>query len=129
MAFPLGEDRDQHVGAGHLLAAGGLHVDMGALDDALETGGRLGVVVAFRDEVFEFLVDVLDEVLLQDLDVDRAGLHHGARVAVVGQREKQMLERRIFVMAIVGDRQCAVEGLFERAGECGHWGSGLTSFP
>jgi hypothetical protein len=44
VALALGEDRDQHVGAGHLLAAGRLDVDHRALDHALEAGGRLGVV-------------------------------------------------------------------------------------
>ena len=38
VAFALGKDRDQHIGAGHLLAAGRLHMDHGALNDALETG-------------------------------------------------------------------------------------------
>ena len=33
VAFALGEDRDQHVGAGHFLAAGRLHVHHGALHD------------------------------------------------------------------------------------------------
>ena len=41
MAFTLGKDGDQHIGAGYLLAAGGLHMDDGALDDALEAGGGL----------------------------------------------------------------------------------------
>jgi hypothetical protein len=44
MALALGEDRDEHVGAGHFLAAGGLDMDHGALDDALEAGGRLRIV-------------------------------------------------------------------------------------
>ena len=54
MALALGEDRDQHVGAGDLLAAGRLHVDHGALDHALEAGGRLGILGAVGDQVFQF---------------------------------------------------------------------------
>src|ERR1700686_2204845 len=41
VALALGEDRDQHIGAGHFLAARGLHVNDRALDDALEAGGGL----------------------------------------------------------------------------------------
>ena len=44
VALALGEDRDQHVGAGDLLAAGRLHMDDGALDHALEAGGRLAIL-------------------------------------------------------------------------------------
>ncbi len=46
-------------------------------------------------------------------------MHRGG-VGVVDQREQQMLERRIFVMALVGDGQRLVEGFFERSGEYGH---------
>src|SRR5256885_1345648 len=53
MALALGEDRDQHVGAGHLFAAGGLHMDDGTLDHALEAGGRLGVLVTFGHQIVE----------------------------------------------------------------------------
>jgi hypothetical protein len=35
MALALGKDGDEHVGAGHFLAAGRLHMDHRALDDAL----------------------------------------------------------------------------------------------
>jgi hypothetical protein len=55
VAFALGEDRDQHVGAGHFLAAGRLHMDHGALDDALEAGRRLGVLVISGDQVDQFV--------------------------------------------------------------------------
>ena len=48
MALALGEDRDQHVGAGHLFASGRLHVDHRALDHALEAGGRLGILARRR---------------------------------------------------------------------------------
>ena len=41
VALALGEDRDQHIGAGHLLAARGLHVHDGAVHHALEAGGGL----------------------------------------------------------------------------------------
>ena len=41
MAFALGKDGDQHIGAGHLLASRGLHMNDGALDDPLESSGRL----------------------------------------------------------------------------------------
>ena len=66
MALALGEDGDEHVGAGHLLAAGGLHVDDGALDDALEAGRRLRILAAVGDEVGELGVDVFDEVAAQE---------------------------------------------------------------
>jgi hypothetical protein len=40
VALALGEDRNEHVGAGDFLAAGRLHMDHRALDDALEACGR-----------------------------------------------------------------------------------------
>ena len=46
MRLALGEDRDEHVGARDLLAARRLDVDVGALNDALEARGGLGVVAA-----------------------------------------------------------------------------------
>src|SRR5262249_57800172 len=58
MALALGENRDQHIGAGHLLATRRLHVDDGTLDDALEAGGRLGILVAGADQVFELAFEV-----------------------------------------------------------------------
>ena len=107
MALALGEDRDQHVGAGHLLAAGGLHVGDGALDHALEAGGRLGVVVRIEHEAGELVVEISGELVAQQVEVDVAGAHHRRGVAVVEQRQEQMLERRVFVAALVGILQSA----------------------
>src|SRR5690606_25244151 len=36
VAFALGKDCDEHIGAGHFFAAGRLNMDDGALNDALE---------------------------------------------------------------------------------------------
>ena len=113
VALALGENRDQHVGAGHFLAAGRLHVDRRALDDALEAGGRLGLLAALDDEVFEFGVDVLRQTFLRRMS--RSTLQarkHRRGVGIVDQREQQMFERRVFVAALVGDRERPVQGLF-----------------
>ena len=120
MALALGEDRHQHVGAGHLFAARRLHVDHGALDDALEAGGRLRLVDRFDDEVVELGVEILDDVLAQLVEIDVAGAHHRRRVGIVDQGQQQMFERRIFVVALVGERQRLAKGLFERAGKYRH---------
>ena len=88
---------------------------MRPLDDTLKARCRLGVVIPLGDQRLEFLVDIVDKRLLQNVDVDRTGLHDGAGIAIVGEREKQMFERGIFVMMVVGDGQRAVERLFERA--------------
>ena len=43
VALALGEDRDQHIGAGHFFAPGRLDVDNGALNDPLEARRRFGI--------------------------------------------------------------------------------------
>ena len=68
----------------------------------------------------------------------------GRRILVLDQRQQEMLERRIFMVTLVGERQRAMERLFEAARKTGHsrslqlyWslhlyraGSvGITSFP
>ncbi len=121
VALALGEDRDQHIGAGDLLAAGRLHVDHGALDHALEAGGRLGVLAAVGDQVLQFGLEIAREIALELLGVDIARPHHRGRVLVVDQREQQVLERRVFMVTLVGERQCPVERLLEAARESWHY--------
>ena len=117
VALALGEDRDQHVGAGDFLAARRLDVDDGALDDALEAGGRLRILVGAGGEVGELGVDVFDEVAAQHVEIDVAGAHDRGRVLVVDQRQQQMLERGVFLVALAGERQRLMQGLLETAGE------------
>ncbi len=128
VGLALGEDRDQHVGAGHLLAARRLDVDGRALHDPLEAGGRLRLVLAVDDQVLEFGVEIVDDVLAQHVEIDVAGPHHRRGVGVVDQREQQVLERRVFVAAFVRERERLAKGLFERSGEYRHRAP-FTSFP
>ena len=91
VALALGEDRHEHIGASHLLAARGLHMGDGAMDDALEASGRLGVVMRIEYEAGEFVVEISGELVPQQVDIDVAGAHHRRCVAIVEQRQEQML--------------------------------------
>ena len=128
MRLALGENGDQHVGAGHLLATGRLDVERRALHDALEAIGRLGLLLTVDNEVFEFGVEVLNDGLAQRIEVDAARPQDSRRIDVVDQRQQQMLEGRVFVSALVGERERSTKGLFERAGENRHRAP-FTSFP
>ena len=84
MALALGEDRDEHVGAGDLGAARALDMDRRALDHPLEAGGRrrLGSLDV-GDQRVELLVEEGDDGLAQLVEIDAAGLHHPGRVRLV----------------------------------------------
>ena len=52
LAFLFVKDGHQHVGAGHLFLAGGLHAEDGALEHTLEPQGWLGITIriTFRQQ-------------------------------------------------------------------------------
>ena len=120
MAVALGEQRHQHVGAGHFLAARRLHVDRGALDHALEARGRQRLARVLGDDALQAIVDEGFEIVAQAVDVDAAGLEDGNRVVVLGHRQKQVLEGGVFVAAFSGEPEGAVEGSLEVLGQHGH---------
>ena len=80
-------------------------MDDGALDHTLEAGGRLGIVAPVRDQIGQFGIDVVDEIAPERVEIDAAGAHHRRRVLVVDQREQQMFEGGVFVVAFVGEGQ------------------------
>ena len=88
-------------------------MDHRALNHALETGGGFGVVVAFHHQVVELAVDVIDEIALELFEIDVARAHHGGGVLILDQRQQEVLERRVLVMALVRERERAVQGLFQ----------------
>ena len=120
MALALAEQRDEDVRPRHFLAPRRLDVEDRALDDALEPRRRRRIDARVGLERAEFGIEIFGDVGGQLVDVDRARLHHRGGVAVAGQREEEMFERRIFVMPAAGLGQRVVERVFEIAGEGGH---------
>ena len=138
MALALGEDRHQHVGAGHFLAARGLHVNDRALDHALETGGRLAILGAVGDQVFQLGFEIGDQAAAQLVEIDVTGAHHGGGVLIVDQRQQKVFKRRIFMVPLVGEGERPVQRLLKAARKRWHQlpisicigrPPNLTSFP
>ena len=117
MALAFAEDGDQHVRARHLLAAGGLHVDHCALAHPLEARRGLGVLAIVHDQRAPLVVHVVGEGGPERAELDVAGPHHTGRILVIDQAEEQVLERCVFVLALVGVGHRAMQGFFELAGK------------
>ena len=126
VALTLGEDGDEHVGAGDLLAARGLDMSHSAVDDALEPGRRLRVAMGIEHQPRQLAVDIAGELVAQQIEIDVASAHHRRGVTVVDQGEKQMLERGIFVAAFIGVLQRAPQSLLETGRERSHFGPTLS---
>ncbi len=126
MALALGEDGDEHVGAGHLLAARRLHMGDGAVNHALEARRGLGVAMGVEHQARELVVDIASQLVAQEIEVHVAGAHHCRRVAVVDQRQEQMLQRRIFMAALVGILQSAPQSLLKTGRKRSHLGPTLS---
>ena len=87
VAFALGEHRDQHVGAGHLLATGGLDMDRGALQHALKARGGFGVLGMAGHQVAKLVVDIGQDFAAQPVEIDAARAQHRDGVLILGQRQ------------------------------------------
>ena len=120
MAFALGEDGDQHIGARNLLAPRRLDVNDRTLNDALETGRRFGILVVAGDEIVEFGVEIVGDRPAQFVEIDIAGAHDGGRILVVDKRQEQVLKRCIFVVTLIGQSQSLMERAFEALRESRH---------
>ena len=81
------------------------------LDHPLEARGRLGVLIGIDDQARQFLVEIAAQLIAQSVEVDAAGMQHGGRILVVGQRQQQMLERGVFMATLVRIPQGAVQAL------------------
>ncbi len=108
--FAFREDGDQDVGAGHFVAARGLDVDDGALDDALEAGRGLGFFGRGFDQGFQIGLDIGVQGRAQLGEIDIAGAHDGGGIDVVDQRQEKVLKGRVFMMMRVGVPHCAMQG-------------------
>ncbi len=111
--FLLAEDGDQHVGAGDFLLAGGLDVQDGALDDALESLRGLRVGVGVRRQAGRVLVDEVGEHAAQLVEVDAAGLEDFGGRRIVEHREQQVLDGDELMLLLPRLDKSHVEGNFE----------------
>ena len=102
VTLALGENGDQHIGAGHFLAARRLDVNHRALNDTLKACGGLRVFRPVGDQIVEFQFEVGDEAAAQLVQVDVARPHDRRRVLIFDQRKQEMLKRGVFVMALIG---------------------------
>ncbi len=89
VALALREQRDQHIGARHLVAAGILHMQHRALDDAVEPGRGLGVLAILDNQRHQLFIDVFLQDMAQRIGIHVAGLHHLRGIGVVQQGEKE----------------------------------------
>src|ERR1700674_575189 len=90
-------------------------MDDRSLDDALEPGRWLGILVAVAHQVLELAFEIGREAASKLIEVHVACPHDRGSILVIKQREQQMLQRGIFVVPLIGQRQGAVQGLFKVA--------------
>ncbi len=90
-------------------------MDDGALHDALEARGRLGIPAPRRFQALQLVVDEIGQLLTELRQIDTAGLEHRDSILVFRKRQEQVLQRRIFVPALVGKCQSAMQSLLQIA--------------
>src|SRR5690606_31382332 len=115
----LAEDRHQHVGAGDLLLAGGLHVVHGPLQDALEAQRRLGVAAVVLGQAGDRSLDGLFQVHAQALGIGATGAQDGLGGRVVEHGQQQVLDRHELMTCLAGPLVALADGLFEVFAEHG----------
>jgi hypothetical protein len=111
MALALGEQRNEHIGAGHLVATGILNMQDSALNHTLESGRGFRVLAVFDGKGRQIFVDILGQSIPQGIEVDIAGAHNLRGIGIVDQSEQKMLEGGVFVVALTGQSNGPVEGL------------------
>ena len=114
LGFLLRENRHQHIGAAHLALAGTLHVENGALQDALKAEGRLrfAALPAFGDQRGG-RVDKLDQIAAQGAELGATGFKHPDRVVVVQQSDQQVFDGHKLVAPRAGRAKGVIQGLFQ----------------
>ena len=88
-------------------------MDHRALDDALEAGRGFGVLAIIHHEARQFFVYILIERVTKLVHIHIARAHDRRRIHILAQREQEMLQRGVFVLAFSRGRQGAMQGTFE----------------
>lgn len=117
MTFALAEQREQDMGTGDLVLTCRLHPDSGALDHALETGGRLRVALARRHQPGQVFLEEADQAGPQFFQVSVAGPQCQLYVDIIEQGEDEVLQRGVFVPLLGGEGQSGLQGALEGPGQ------------
>ena len=88
-------------------------MDDGALDDALEARGRLGILRSVGDQIVEFGFQISDEAPAQLLQIHVARPHHRGGILILDQRQQKMLQRGVLMVPLIGERERPMKRLFE----------------
>ena len=107
--FLFAKQGHQDVGAVDFLLVGRLHVQDGALDDALETDRRLGVGLAAAGQDGGVAVDEVGQRGAQLFDIRTTGAQHLCRRRIVEHGQQQVLDRDEFVPFLAGFDKGQVE--------------------
>ena len=120
VAFAFGENRDQDIRTGDLFPTGRLNMNDRALNHALKSCGRLGVIGPVRHQIFKLGLKIVDEAGAQLVEIDAARSHDRCRIGVIHQRQQEVLQRRVLMVTLVCNRQRAVQRLFKALGKSRH---------
>ena len=113
VALLLAEDGDEHVGDADFLLARGLHVEHGALQDALEAERRLHFAVFVVRQARRGAVEVLVERVLEPGQVRAAGAQDLAHLGGVEDRQQQVLDREELMASFARLGEGVVQTEFE----------------
>jgi len=111
LTFLFGKNGHQHIGALYFLFAGRLHMEDGALQNALKTQSRLGLGFGIVEgDHRRGGIDKLVEIAAQHGEINTTGLEHLKGGLVVEQGQQQMFHRHEFVALVPGNPEGAIEG-------------------
>ena len=88
-------------------------MEHGALEDALEAQGRLGVAVLVIRQQGRAFLDEVGQLAAQQVEIGTAGAQDLGRGGVVHQGEQQVLDRHELVTLLARLLEGHVEGDFE----------------
>ncbi len=81
----------------------------------------LRILRAVGDQIVQLGFEIGDKAAAQLFQIDVARPHHRGRILIFDQRQQEMLQRRVFVVALIGESQRPMKRLFEAARERGHF--------
>ena len=113
VALLLAEDRDEHVGDADFFLARGLHVEHGALQDALEAQRGLHLAVFVIRQPRRGAVEVLVERVLEPGQVRAAGAQDLAHLGGVEDGQQQVLDREELMASFTRLGEGVVQTEFE----------------